>query len=272
MKTLLLEQSATQNYWDDHWEKTTLDKLIKYMHLYKQYKIVIANIKKGRKILEGGCGLSQWVYKLNELGFDISGVDYAPKTVENINKIYPQLDIKVGNVENLEIENSSIATYLSWGVIEHFENGSKKSLDEAYRVLENGGKLIVSVPYQNPLITLLYKDKKELGMGEFFQYLFSKKDFVNALENSGFKIKEIHYQNWILGVLELRTLIKNGYIPNSQYQDSGSTTTNSLRELIKRLIIKISDCKILSYFSGHMILIVAEKDEQKSSCPQKSDS
>ena len=68
----------------------------------------------------------------------IIGVDYAKNTVKRIKEICPELDIREGNVFNLNFPDNFFGTYYSWGVVEHFEDGPEPILKEAYRVLERG--------------------------------------------------------------------------------------------------------------------------------------
>ncbi len=114
------------------------------------------------------------------------------------------IDVKVGNVDNLPIDGSSVDLYLSMGVIEHFEEGPQKSLEEAYRVLKAGGKMILSVPYQNyyrstfrrfitmPLLKMLlpkFRNRNRV----FYQYYYSKKDLRKFLLNAKFEVIDWFY-------------------------------------------------------------------------------
>ena len=47
-------------------------------------------------------------------------IDYAPKTVEFVNKKFPFLDIRLGDVTKLDFDDNFFDAYWSFGVIEHF--------------------------------------------------------------------------------------------------------------------------------------------------------
>jgi SAM-dependent methyltransferase len=95
--------------------------------------------------------------------------------------------------------DDSFDVYLSFGVIEHFEEGPQKVLLEGKRVLKRGGKFLVSVPYFNFLKRLinhknsLFKKKCCLSDGSsFYQYVYKKKELKKCLEEGGFKVIGIY--------------------------------------------------------------------------------
>ena len=105
---------ADNDYWDKHWQQNDFKNAIK--ETFNPF--VVGNtkkyIKKGGKILEGGCGIGQNVYLLNHHGFNTIGIDYAEKTVEKINTYAPELDVRFGDVKNLPFENNSFDGYWSF--------------------------------------------------------------------------------------------------------------------------------------------------------------
>ena len=163
------------------------------------------NSTKNQCILDGGCGLGRWLLYLGRQGYkNLIGVDFVSPPLELIKKHNKDIIVKIGNVDNLPIEDSSVDLYLSMGVIEHFEEGPQKSLEEAYRVLRTGGKMILSVPYQNyyrstfrrfitmPLLKIIkpkFRNKNRI----FYQYYYSKKDLRKFLINANFEIIKYFY-------------------------------------------------------------------------------
>ena len=197
-----LRDKANSSYWDNIWDNYDIDNAINLIKYYKAYTIVMNHIDKNSTILEAGSGVSQWVHSLHHKGYKIKGIDYAKKTVKNINKKYPELDVTYGDIINLNLKDKSITTYLSWGVMEHYEEGPEKILLESHRVLKNDGKLILTVPYLNILRRLFIKSKN-FGNGDFYQYVYDKKYFTKILEKNGFNILEVHKLNWIKGLKDL---------------------------------------------------------------------
>jgi SAM-dependent methyltransferase len=61
----------------------------------------------------------------------------------------PTMPVSVGDVECLNYPDNYFDIYFSGGVIEHFEEGPLRVLQEAHRVLKPDGILILTVPYIN---------------------------------------------------------------------------------------------------------------------------
>jgi hypothetical protein len=47
--------------WEQHWQGSSLADAIRFCDLDPLIKILDANIRPGQRILEGGCGLGQYV-------------------------------------------------------------------------------------------------------------------------------------------------------------------------------------------------------------------
>ena len=142
----------TDTSWENYWEETSIEVQAKITN--NDYPKLLEAIKnysnKDSVVLEGGCGLGRWLFFLRKLGYKkLIGVDFITPPLDKIKKHDKEITVKVGNVDSLPIEDSSIDLYLSMGVIEHFEEGPEDSLLEARRVLKKEGIMIISVPYQN---------------------------------------------------------------------------------------------------------------------------
>ena len=172
MAIKFLSQAADSDYWDEKWEELSFDNSVRYAKYYKQYRIMKAFSNANKPIIEGGCGLSQWVYVMHQERYPIVGVDYAQNTVNRISSMHPELSVEYGDVFNLKYSSNFFGTYFSWGVVEHFESGPQPILKEAFRVLDQGGVLLISVPWLSPARRKAYKNLLHVGSGDFFQYAF----------------------------------------------------------------------------------------------------
>jgi SAM-dependent methyltransferase len=187
---------ADAAFWDNHWkvhfspqtyaqaEKGRLDTF---------EKVFVRYLPQSGRILEAGCGLGQYVLALRARGYEAEGIEWAEETVRVVQAHYPDLPIRVGDVTHLEVADETYRGYISLGVVEHRQAGPEPFLREAYRVLKPGGVALISVPYFHPLRRL----KAQLGLYrgqpaglEFYQYAFTKAEFIACLQAAGFKLAD----------------------------------------------------------------------------------
>ena len=81
------ELNFIENYWSKVWEKKDFKNLTKRVYKQEEYKLIkpfLNKLNSKSKLLDGGCGLGDWVIALKSNGYDISGFSrssffrYAP--------------------------------------------------------------------------------------------------------------------------------------------------------------------------------------------------
>lgn len=204
------------NLWTESWDNSdyTIQELIdgdKWISVKNSPLLppILEHLQPGSTVIEAGCGMGQWVIYLTDKGYKIKGIDYSDETIIKLKNDFPGYEFEYGNVLSFNIENSAIDAVLSWGVVEHFEEGPQEALKESYRILKKDGYLFITVPCKNYLnlifsplnslkvflITNKYIRKilsKRPYTKQFFQYEFRKNIFKNHLVQSGFKILETY--------------------------------------------------------------------------------
>jgi SAM-dependent methyltransferase len=150
------------------------------------------------KILEAGCGLGRWVLYLKSKGCDITGIDIARDGLVRITSHEPEAKVVAGNIESLPFNDNTFDTVISLGVVEHLEHGTEKALSEFRRVLKPGGALLLAVPYQNIVRTLmirplrwLYKKIIARGSRPFSEYRYIRREVVRMIAKAGFSVERI---------------------------------------------------------------------------------
>ena len=104
----------------------------------------LLNKEKTRKILDAGCGSGFMLSRLEnyyDIGF---GIDMSPEAIE-FGKQFTKAELKVGNAEKLDFQDSEFNCIISTDAFEHIPD-DKAAMEEAYRVLKHGGLLITLVP------------------------------------------------------------------------------------------------------------------------------
>lgn len=199
--------------WDQTWEGASIDQAIAWAHICHLRPVFDRYFPRSGRILEGGCGIGQFVTYYRQRGYDIEGVDFSAATIAHLKDRDPALPVSVGDVTALAYPDGYFQCYYSGGVVEHFEEGPFRALTEARRVLSSGGKLIVTVPFANRLRRM----KQRLGMWSrdqgpgstmavartgfsveappghewmFSEYYFTLNEFKSILDRVGFRIVE----------------------------------------------------------------------------------
>jgi|SRR3989338_1091647 len=197
----------TKKAWEKNWESVSIHEILKifdYVRVKKQMDLFLRVLPKNEKILEGGCGLAPYLIRLRQLGYDVEGIDYNEGPIRKILSYDPRLPVKVGDVTAIPYPDATFGGYLSLGVIEHFTEGPRKAIREAYRVLKEGGVFIVAVPCRHifmRLMTPVHFLKSRQFLRKLFQksedhhyweQYFKKEYLAEVLTKEGFEIKEIH--------------------------------------------------------------------------------
>lgn len=196
---LFHEIRNTKDYWCAHWDEKSRASLVRSGRegvLPEFGPLILKHAPWDLPVLEAGCGPAHIVAALARLGYRVTGVDYEPDVVRFVTSVMPDLDVRLGDVNSLEMESGSIGCYISIGVAEHFIEGPERTLTEARRVLHNKGVALISVPYLNSTrrkyLNHVHRNwSPPLGL-HFYQYYFSEDDFKEQLRKAGFRIAAVY--------------------------------------------------------------------------------
>lgn len=148
-----------------------------------------------------------------------SFIEFAPRLSKKINSYpfinYCSADLHMKDVDNIvDITNLSIYKdntfdiFLCSHVLEHVSN-DKLAVKELYRILKPGGWGILMAPilltlehtYEDASITTEAGRWKHFGQHDHVR-LYAKNDYVNLLENCGFKVLQLGIKYFGKGVFE----------------------------------------------------------------------
>jgi len=275
-----------EGYWDGIWASSSIEEAIRFCEFDPLRRVFERYFPRSGKILEGGCGLGQYVIYYKRLGYDIHGIDFASETIRRILEYDPTIPVSVGDVERLNFPDNYFDVYYSGGVIEHFEEGPFRALQEAYRVLKPDGILILTVPYINLtrktedfLLKLRGNSRKEWKRNgerigyilthryeienspfeglEFFQYLHGKKEIMDVVQKAGFDVishKGLSIQ-WGLRDFAIFKWL-NDRIGSRRYQSSETKTPSGEKSSSMHKFVEISSWK------RFMKRLIVEEDER----------
>lgn len=197
----------TKKAWEKNWEDISMEEIMgifNYVRVKKQLELFLRVLPKNEKILEGGCGLSPYLIKLRQLGYDVEGIDYNEAPLKKALSYDPTLPLKVGDVAEIPYPDNYFGAYISLGVIEHFTEGPLRAIREARRVLKTGGVFVVFVP-QNTIFMRIaspirfLKSRKFLRRifkrsedNHYWEQYFKKEELAAMLTGEGFEVREMH--------------------------------------------------------------------------------
>ena len=139
--------------------------------------------------LEAGCGTGANMRVLESAGLFGIGLDQSVYAL-NLIKKKENHPLLVGDLMNLPIKTNSLGLIIAMDVFEHLEH-DKKGIRECYRVLNNGGKLFLTVPAFN----CLWGVQDEVS-GHKRRY--TMKEIQKKLRQEGFNILRASFFNFLL--------------------------------------------------------------------------
>ena len=156
---------------------------------------VLGSIKEGDVVLDLGSGAGFDAFlaakKVGKSG-KVIGVDMTEEMVNKAKSIsanngYTNVEFRLGDIENLPVENGSIDVIISNCVI-NLAPDKCKVFKEAYRVLRNRGRMYVSDIALLRELSSQQKNDKELLSGCVAGALL-KNDYIRKIEEAGFEVK-----------------------------------------------------------------------------------
>lgn len=167
--------------------------------------VALASLKEGQIVLDLGSGAGFDAFlaarAVGENG-KVIGIDMTPEMVkkarENAQKgNYKNVEFRLAEIENLPVADNSIDVVISNCVI-NLSPHKDRVFKEAYRVLKEGGRLMVSdIVLESPLPNEIREDI-EAYVG-CIAGASLKQDYLNLIKNAGFKeVKIVGSSEWSL--------------------------------------------------------------------------
>jgi arsenite methyltransferase len=199
--------------------------------------VALAAIKEGDVVLDLGSGAGVDCFlAANIVGEKgrVIGVDMTPEMVDKArenawNNSYRNVEFRLGEIENLPVDNSAVDVIISNCVI-NLSTDKPRIFQEAYRVLKPGGMLMVSD-------MALLEDLPDYVHNSIEAYVrcvggATRKDqYLNAIKQAGFDevtvVGESHFPAELIAEQPvLQELISKMNIPMSEVQRIGKTVVS----------------------------------------------
>lgn len=152
----------------------------------RQVAYALADIQAGTIAADIGAGTGFMTEGLLQQGLKVIAVDQSPDMLEQLQQKYHDYDhltclVSEGNA--LPIENSSV-DYAFANMFLHHVNDPQKAIDEMYRILKPGGKLVITDLDEHEF-TFLKTEQHDVWMG------FDRDQVKLWFKQAGFKSVEI---------------------------------------------------------------------------------
>jgi len=102
------------------------------------------NAHKPGRLLDVGCGDGGFLYRLSQQGWEVQGVDFDTKAIENAKSKFG-LRLQVGDLKGAQFPSATFDAITMNHVIEHVPDPIAE-FRECHRVLKAGGLLVVLTP------------------------------------------------------------------------------------------------------------------------------
>lgn len=188
---------STREAWESIWNHASVDIELEtstYRRSQRVQAAYLSYLSKTDVILEAGSGLSAALIPLRQMGYNVVGLDYAENALQLSRQHTPDLALVVGDVHALPHPENSIGAYLSFGVLEHFEQGMGAALREAYRILKPNGSLIMTIPYPNLIWKLAQWRREQQGKklidDDFYESTYTQHELIAEVTKVGFELAE----------------------------------------------------------------------------------
>lgn len=196
MRTTYRTHAGNRAYWQSRWDGTPADSgdlnLERYPGRFAEHVMARAS----GPVLEAGCGAGRVLRHYHDKGVEIIGMDFIHSAIAKVHQEDPNVPLLVGDISKLAFAGESFGAVLAFGLYHNLEHGAAEALLETRRVLRRGGIICATVRadnFQNRVVDWIYDRRLTEANRSFHKVNFARNEFVQLLENSGFRVSEVHY-------------------------------------------------------------------------------
>jgi SAM-dependent methyltransferase len=144
---------------------------------------------EGGTLLDIGCGAGGYLSAMKALGWTVMGIDPSPQAARIARENY-EVPVKVGTLETSGLSDRTIAVVTMVHAIEHVPD-PLAHLRECHRVLQDGGRLVLTTPNMAGLMSRLFKEDWMALEPPRHLWLFTPNTLQMCVERAGFRVERL---------------------------------------------------------------------------------
>ncbi|RKY74304.1 class I SAM-dependent methyltransferase [candidate division KSB1 bacterium] len=241
-ETEISAKESTRRHWEDFWQQKA-----QIEEVYSNVDRIYCNLKqvtdlKHKKILEVGAGSGRDSFKLANEGATVYVLDFSLHALDIIQRLNQNNSVRVFPIQAdafyTPVSDDTFDIVFHQGLLEHFKN-PLPLLKENYRILKDGGFLLVDVPQRYHIYTLIkhiliFFNKWFAG----WETEFSIKQLKGLVRQAGFVVRHC-YGSWMRPSFFYRVcreILKKANIRLPLYP-RGFKPTRRIRDILREHLI-----------------------------------
>ncbi len=152
------------------------------------YNELLTEDISNKDVLDAGCGTGWFSKAAAERGANVTSMDLGEGLLQQVS-IKCKSNRVVGSILNIPFSDNTFDYIVSSEVIEHIPQ-PLDAIDELYRVLKPGGKLVLSTPNKVWYFSIWIANALKLRPYQGLENWVSRSQLKNKLKETGFQIDE----------------------------------------------------------------------------------
>lgn len=227
-----LKQASLEGYYNS---KNIFKKFLSWL-LVRNFMIVVPKEKKGR-LLDVGCGSGEFLNQMKNFGWEAFGVEINQESADMGNK--RGLNIFCGELGGVDFPQNYFDVVVLSQTLEHVYSPGAY-LEKIYRLLKEGGLLIIGVPNIDCLeIQIFGRNCHALDVPRHLHF-FTIASLRNYLEKYGFEVEKVLSKKFSLPFQGIKTDLKNLIQNECRGKSSLNKIWKSFSAIIRLFFMKIS--------------------------------